>query len=218
MAFLQRATNNYFGLMPAFQQQQARVTAYLVSSSNPQINLGDVMIFTSSGIADTVAPIPAGNWLASTWVMVGVAAQFLAANAGSTAATPNSNPSQMCLIYDDPNQMFVVCDTTSFCISSTAGWGKNVGIVTSGPVGSTGAMLIGNANRSVMCLAGATTSSGTLPFKLMGLHPVEYVGGGTYSTAAGGAAGATTDVRKWLVMPNLHIYAQGTGNVGIITS
>lgn len=207
MAFLQRATANYFGFMPAFPDAAgARTTWYPVSSSNPQINPGDVMVMTSSGIAGTVAPAPTSA-VAAGGTMVGVAAHALAANTGSTAATPSLNSSQGCLIYDDPDQVFVACDTTSFCISSTAAIGKNVSIKTSGPVGSTGAFNIGNSFRSVMCLSGETTSSGALPFRIMGLHPVE----SGFSTAAGSAAGATTDVRKWLVKPNLHIYAPSAG-------
>ena len=215
MAFLQRATANYFGFMPAFPgQNQAKTGLYMVSSSNPQINPGDVMIFTSSGIAGTVAPCP-GPWVSTTFAaMVGVAAQAMAANTGSTAATPYVNSSQMCLIYDDPEQIFVGCDTTSFCISSTVSFGKNVGIKTSGPVGSTGAFNIGNSYRSVMCLAGETTSSGLYAFKIVGLHPVE----SGFSTAAGTTAGATSDVRKWLVKPNLHAFAQGAGLGGAVTS
>lgn len=215
MAFLQRATANYFGFMPVIQgESQARANLYTISSSNPQINPGDVMIFTSSGIAGTVAPCP-GPWVSSTFAaMVGVAAEAKAASVGSTAATPYLNSSQMCLIYDDPNQIFVGCDTTSFCISSTASIGKNVGIKTSGPVGSSGAFNIGNSYRSVMCLAGETTSSGLYAFKIMGLHPVE----SGPSTAAGTTAGATSDVRKWLVKPNLHIWAQGAGIGGAVSS
>lgn len=214
MAFLQRATANYFGFKPAFSSPMPRTTWYAVSSSNPQINEGDVMILTSSGIAGTVAPCP-GPWVSSTFAaMVGVAAQSMAANSGSTAATPYLNSSQGCLIYDDPDQVFVACDTTSFCISSTAAMGKNIGIKTSGPVGSTGAFNIGNSFRSVMCLAGETTSSGLYAFKYVGLHPVET----GYSTAAGTTAGATTDVRKHLVKPNLHIWAQGAGIGGAVSS
>lgn len=204
MAFLQRGTNNYFGFMPAFTGVQARTTLYTISSSNPQINPGDVMVFTSSGIAGTVAPAPTSA-LAGAGI-VGIAAEAKAASVGSSAATPYVNSSQMLLIYDDPETIFVACDTTSFCISSTAGIGKNVGIKTSGPEGSTGAFNIGNAFRSVMCLSGNTTSSAlTLPFKLLGLHPVE----SGYSSVAGAAANATTDVRKWLVKINNHVYAQG---------
>ena len=211
MPYIQKGANNYFGFMPVEGGTiPSKVNPYLVSSSNSQINRGDVVIITSSGVAGTVASLTFGAAVSSTWVMLGVAAQSMAANTGSTAAWINTSSTQMLLVYDDPQQLFVTCDTTSFLISSTAGIGKNVGFLTTGPVGfAPNATLL----QSVQALAGNSASSGLYMFKIVAMHPVE----SGYSTDQGGT-GVAASVRKWIVQPNVHYYGQGTGGLTAVTT
>ncbi len=212
MPYIQPRTANYFGFMPYDAQPGGLIqtNAYVVSSSEAAIYIGDVVTLTS---IDTVKAVTG----AFSTMILGVAAQFLGANLGTTGSTgvTFNNPlsSQMLLVYDSPHQLFTVCDTTSGIMGSTA-MNKNVAVLSSGAVGSTGPNTV-SLNRSVMAISGVTASSGAaLPFKVMGLHPVET---GWWSTDAG-SAGVAASVRKYIVKPNNHIYAQGTGQASVITS
>lgn len=198
MSYLQPATNNYFGFMPV---GPARIGVYAVSSSEGgAISIGDVVTLTSIATARVVT-----GGFATT--MLGVAASPLAANAGSTAARPNSDSSQLIKVWDDPYQVFVTCDTTSGLVGSTSVF-KGVNVLATGAVGATGPIGI----QSVMAISGVTASSGDHPFKLIGLHPIE----AGYSTDANGT-GVAASVRKLLVQPLLHFHGQGIGGF-IITS
>jgi hypothetical protein len=168
---------------------------YLVSSSEGAIFVGDVVTFTT---LDTVRAVTGAYTPTSSGLLLGVAAQTLAANGGSTAATFAVNSSQMVLVYDSPQQIFVGCDTTSGVIGSN-GIGKNYAVLATGCTGSTGNNT--SLGRSVMALSGVTASSGGA-FKVIGLHPVE----SAMSTVAAATAGATTEVRKWLIIPAAHVY------------
>ena len=204
MPYLQPATNNYFGFMPA--TANARVNLYPVSSSEAgDINIGDVVVLTSIGTVK-VAPI---SGLASG--MAGVAASYLAATAGILAAKLNSNSSGMVLVYDNPDQIFVGCDTTSAVAAASTAYaststenewiGHTVTVCTTGCIGSTGPS--GTLHRSVMALSGVLSTYGaaTGVFKILGLHPVE---NNTLSTAALFAAVASSGVRKYLLKPSTH--------------
>lgn len=206
MPYLQRATNNYFGFMPAQTGQGSlQINPYIVSSSEAgAISLGDVCVGTTIG---TVKIAPSGGLSTG---FAGVAASILGANAGSTAATMTVNSSQLILLYDDPNQMYVVCDTTSSILSGPLKTGFNCGIVTTGVIGSTG--VNSTLNRSVMALSATLAStSAVLPFKIIGLHPIE----SAYSTVAYATAGAASEVRKYLVQANL---TQRTGGFDVVTT
>ena len=208
LPYIRPATNNYFGFQPVSAADgNIQTNPYLVSSSEGAIYTGDVVVFTS---INTIRAITG----AFSSMIAGVSAGFLAANGGSTAATLSVNTSQLALVYDNPYQVFVTCDTTSGLIGST-GMFKNVAVLSSGAVGSTGPNTAAPLNRSVMAISGVTASSGlALPFKVLGLHPIE---NNSISTDAGGA-GVAASVRKWLVTPNNHIFAKGVGQYGVITS
>ena len=205
MPYLQPATANYFGFMPANASPgEIMINPYLVSSSEGNaIYPGDGLVISTRG----TVRVTTGTWSSG---IAGVAASFLAANGGSTVATLQSNTSQMVLVYDHPDQVFVGFDTTSGVLGSTK-IGYNVPVLSTGATGSTGPNT--TLNRSVMVLSGVDASTGAvLPFKIVGLHPVEK---GVYSTVAAGTAGATGEVRKWLVQANL---TARTGGFAIVTT
>ena len=207
MPFIQPATNNYFGFMPVQSYGTlAPASLYPVSSSEAgDINIGDVVVLTSLGTAKVA---PTGSLATS---MLGVAGSYLPATAGILLAKLNSNTSGMVLVYDDPNQIFVGCDTTScvavastqYASTSTENLilGHTYAICTTGPIGSTGPSSL--THQSVMCLSGqlSTHGAGTGVFKIIGLHPIE---NNTLSTGAYGAAVSSSGVRKYLLRPTAH--------------
>ena len=188
-----------FGFMPynAARGELAQVNMYTVSSSEGQIFPGDVV--TLSSIQGN--QIPMVRLLASaggTLPMVGIAAAGLAA-AGGSSGNLTINTSQLIPVYDSPDQLFFANDTTSGLIGSTS-LGKNVQFSATA-AGSTA------ANRSGMFLAGATASSNAaFPFKVLAIHPLEGVAGYLSTSAPG--TGVSTDVRKFIVQPLNHTYAQ----------
>jgi len=130
--------------------------------------------------------------ITSSMAYVGVAASPLAANAGSTNALLNVNTSQMVLLYDDPDQKFVVCDTTSGVIGSQVGLYKNYALLTTGCVGSTGPSSV--LLRSVQAISGVTSTVAGV-FHVIRQHPIEQ---GIYSTVGAATAGSAVNVRKWI--------------------
>ena len=216
MPYLQPRTANYFGFMPYDAQPggQVQTNAYIVSSSEgTAIFPGDVCILSTTNF--TVRAAPAGT-LGTSQLMVGIAASFLGANLGSTGSTGTASngplSSQMVLVYDSPHQLFVGCDTTSGLFGST-GLFKNVIVLTSGAVGSTGPNTV-SLNRSVMAISGLTASSGLYPFKVIAMHPIEQ---NSWSTDANGA-GVAASVRKYVLKPHAHLFGQGTGVPGQVTT
>lgn len=127
----------------------------------------------------------------SSMAYVGVAAHPFGANTGSTAALLSGTSTQMILLYDRPDQLFVVCDTTSGVIGSQVGLYKNYPILTTGCVGSTGANVAGQSNVAISGVV--STVAGV--FHVMAMHPIE---GGIYSTVGAATAGSAVNVRKWI--------------------
>src|SRR3990167_2445277 len=217
MPFLQRATNNYFGFAPAYGNQRTNI--YLVSSSATTganaIYPGDVVLYSTLAEGANVVRVVTGA-TTDVGVMVGVAASYVPALGGSTAAPFNQHTSQNVLIYDDPSTIFVGCDTTSGVIGTSTGAigiGKQYGVASTGVIGSTGPNW--SILRSVQALSGVTASSGSgrgYRFKVLGLHPVEKA----YSTELSGAAAAGAQVRKWLMRAAQH--APGLETAGNITT
>jgi hypothetical protein len=202
MPYIQPKKNNYFGFTPAKEEDLLVANPYLVSSSEGAIYAGDVVTLSTIGTVKAAAQ-------SATAAILGVAAQTIAANAGSTAAT-YASPTQMLLVHDDPEMIFAGTASTSYIINSTS-IGKTVTFLATGVVGSTGVNT--NLNRSVMAISGETASSAGGPFKLLGLHPVE---GNDFSTDAG-SAGVAASARKWLVKPDIHLLGLRVG-VAPITS
>lgn len=205
MPWLQPATNNYFGFAPA--REGARTGLYIVSSSEAgDINKGDIVVPTSLGTAKVA---PTGGLAQGT--ILGVAASFLA---NGTGVKSNPTTTQMVMIYDDPYQVFVGCDTTSGVfgpINTSAGMYDVVAVCTTGCTGSTG----NNATlkQSVMTLSGVLTTiardAGV--FKVLGMHPIE---NNIASSASVRGTCTSSGVRKWLLQPTTHVLGIGTsGNL-----
>ncbi len=217
MAFLQPQTNNYFGFAPATNYAQpVQINAYLVSSSETQIAYGDLVMLSTIDTVKSCAVLT-GNIGSptSSQAYLGVAAQTMLANSGSTAALINLNSSKMILVYDNPQQVYVVCDTTSGVIGSQVGQFKNYSVLATGCVGSTGPFQDGTANaRSNMAVSGvSSTAAGSV--KVMMMHPVE---NGIYSTAGAATAGSAVNVRKWLCQIVQTVWSQSTGLDAIVNT
>lgn len=190
-------SNNYFGFVPV--DANARVNLYLVSSSEAnQISMGDVVVYATDKGTVRVAT---GSASTDLGLMVGVAASVVVANGGSTAASLVTKSSQNVLVYDDPNCLFVGCDTTSGVIGVGTNVGKAYCIVSTGVIGSTGVNT--TINRSVQALSGVTASSGSAigyRFRVIGMHKLE----SALSTVASATAATSSEVRKWIVKPEFH--------------
>jgi hypothetical protein len=213
MPYLQPRTANYFGFMPAVNfGSLIQTNAYLVSSSEGAIFAGDVVMMTTLDTARSITG--AFGTPTSSAAILGVAAQFLAANGGSTAALLSGTSTQLLLVYDDPAQIYVGCDTTSGVIGvGPQGLFKNYTILASGAVGSTGPNTV-SLNRSVMAISGVTaTVAGAL--HLVGLHPVEQ---GLYSTVATATAAGSSETRKWLCQFVQTVKTQVGTNIGTVVN
>ena len=198
MPYLQPATANYFGLMPA--AEVLSINAYPVSSSEGQIAAGDLCVLTSR---NTVKTASTATGIALATPVVGVAAQFFGANLGSTTIT-NTNK---CLIYDHPLQLFAMCDSSSGVVGSS-GIGLSYFVSGTGVTGSTG--VNATLGRSVMAISGAVQASSAGQVKIIALHPVE---NNVYATGATGAA----NVRKWIVQNMVHAFIPSRA-VDVLTS
>jgi len=204
MPYLQPKTSGVFGFMPYGSPYTAAVaTWYAVSSSEGQISAGDVVVLSTipGGSLPTVRGIVAGAGVWTTGIL-GVAAQSLPANGGSTSATLNSNTTQLILVYDDPNQLYVVSDQASsasgFLQSSQSG--QSVSVLATGGLGSSGAFGPISGQSAFMARSNQVISGGTTgilgPFKLLYLHPIDQ------ATSSGTG-------RKWVVSVNLATRTQG---------
>lgn len=204
MPYLQAGTVNFFGFTPAQAVGgEAPCNAYAVSTSAGAILIGDVVVMASTpaGFVKS-ATIGTSSIVtgATGTTIVGVAAQSVAANAGGT-----------CLVYDDPDQVYVTCDSGG----ATAGLGSSdnrvLGISYTLNVTST----LGPSGRSSMhfmatgaVLPGGVGDANSRPVLVLRVHPIENLTGtAPYQTASG-------QTKKWLVKLN------GVGNIaaGVQTS
>ena len=172
MPYNQANTNTIFGLAPAAGYPGSQQTGvYAVSSSEgTAILAGDVIVRTSLG---TVRAGVSGDSLH----MMGAAAQGLT-TANFAQGTLN------CLVYDDPQQYFMISNTSSASLTM-ANIGMNVGIVTTATGVGIPSSLV---SRSKHALSATVTSSAGI-VRLVSLHPME-----TYSSAPSGTL-------KWIVKP-----------------
>src|SRR5262245_21084969 len=123
---------NYFGFYPAEATINPRVRLYMVSSSEAgQISRNDIVVLATD--KQTVRVMASRT---DTAIMVGVAASVVLAGDGSTGASPRVQSSQNCLVWDDPNTVFVVTDTTSGVLGAGQHIGKLFQVAATGVVGS----------------------------------------------------------------------------------
>src|SRR3989442_8813507 len=141
MPYFQPNANNAFGFQPVEQgTAMAKTGQYMVSSSfGSPVFKGDLMIITTS--AGFVVPSTAVGVAGAAGIqggnVVGVSAQFLpTVTSGSTGwITARAPFTYNLLVYDHPDQVFVVQDNGSTAITSVA-VGLNID-VTSTLAGST---------------------------------------------------------------------------------
>lgn len=174
MPYIQPNTNNIFGLNPAEGfpgNQQTRL--YAVSSSEADNILpGDAIVRTSLGTVRAAVT-------ADTLHLIGAAA-------GPVTTSAYAQGTLNLLVYDDPDQHYVVTNTTAATMT-IAMIGMNIGIVTTATGVGIPSTLVG---RSKHAIGTAASSAGML--RIVALHPIE-----TYSSAP--TAGQAL---KWIVRPS----------------
>jgi hypothetical protein len=179
-----------------------RTTPYGVSSSEGFIAAGDVVVNSSipGGAFAIIRGVTGAAGVFSS-AIVGVASHCMLSDQGSTSATYNNLTSAFLLVYDDPVVQYMVSDMGSSVGGGllTSQVGQGVNVLATGPLGSTGPFQSGSLNgRSNQSISGGSTAVGALPFKLMGLHPIDA------NTSSG-----LTQGRKWIVAPNVWLAVPG---------
>ena len=224
MPYLQApGVNAPFGFQPVEGPVPAQTHVYYVgtsAASHPSGNgtfavlPGDVVLLSTDNTLWVATS--GGISLSGTGAraIVGIAAQ----------AVLQSNASQTpCLVYDDPNQVFVVQDdgtaTAGMGSSNNEAWGAMLqfnATATGGNSASTG-----NVARSGMTLKSSSGGGGLgvsrvlaasattqLPIQVLAIHPIEYTPNAPASTIVPTASGQW---RKWLVKFNAHAFAVRQG-------
>lgn len=168
MPWMQAAVDKPFGFRP--YGRVLRITPYYKDSGAVAIYPGDAVILETDG----------GIGVAATGSVniIGVAAMYSAA---STEVTDF-------LVYDHPDQLFMVQDDSDTTNMARANEGNNVNIVT-----TTGDTLTLESRQEIDSDTAATTA--TLAIKVHRLHPIE---ASSYASAAG-------TQRKWVVSINNHL-------------
>ena len=186
MPYLRPATDAPFGAMP--HGRVLNIGKYRKDASAARIYPGDFVILEADG---NVAPATAG-----ALNIIGVAAE---GSAGSTADTE-------VLVYDDPNQRYVIQDDNDTTSMGETELGTCCDILAT--AGDT------TVDRSLMEIDSSSATTGTANLKIIQLHPMELDGArtGFVTTAAAG------NQRKWIVKINEHldkvVNATVSGSVG----
>lgn len=201
MPYLQANTNTPFGFAPADGSFGRAVTAgYVVSSSfGSNVFAGDLMVVTSS--AGYVIPY-GGVGTSGASNVIGVAAHFLpTVTAGTTGQiTAGAVQAANLLIYNDPDQLFVVQDN-----GSTALTGLVIGNVIDVSASGAGSTTLGRSKMQLATSAVGNAASSFGAMKVVGLHPIEQGFGSS-------TGGTQIQQRKWLVKINRHsLDAPGVG-------
>ena len=154
MPYIQKNTNNIFGLQPA-EGPQGMTNYYAVSSTEGTAILpGDAIIRSSLG-AFVRAAVSADG------------AQFVGAAADSLSTASFAQGTLNLLVYDDPHQYFAITNTTSADMTP-AMLGQNVAIITTATGTGIPSTLVG---RSKMALGVAGSSAGVV--RIVQMHPIE---------------------------------------------
>lgn len=156
MPYLQRATNNPFGLMP--YDQVLRIGTYGKASGTAAIFRGDIVQVNSSGQVAVITVPQALN-------VLGVAAAFFASGSAQTAVP----------VYDHPDQQYVCNDDSVGTQLAETNIGNTCDV--------TGLSSTSLLSQSVMQLDSSTAGVDSAPMlKIIGMHPVE---AGVFPTATG---------------------------------
>ena len=167
MPYMRAAVDAPFGAMP--HGPVLSMNPYLKDASAVAIYPGDfVTLETDGGL---------GVATTSQALIIGVAAEY------SAASTRKAD----FLVYDHPDQMYVIQDDSDTTGMTEASIGTNADItVTTGDT---------TTFRSLHEIDSSTaTTTNTLALKILAMHPVE---GGTFATTTG-------EWRKWIVKINSH--------------
>lgn len=176
MPYLKRATDNPFGFQP--HDAVLRTTAYVKDSDAAAIYPGDAVVLANDGHVEVAA--------AADTNILGVAAMY------SAASTQELN----FLVYDHPDQLFVVQDDSDTTHIAETNIGNNGDIVA-----TTGDTTLLRSRHELDSSNVAATTTATAQVRVIGQHPVEER---SFATAAGSP-------RKWIVKFNEHLYASTTG-------
>lgn len=173
MPFLRKATDNPFGFQP--HDKVLRITAYHKDASAGAIYPGDAVKLADDGCVEVAA--------ATDVNILGVAAMYSAA----------STEVLEFLVYDHPQQLFVVQDDATGDHLAETHIGNNCDIVaTSGDT---------TLLQSRMEIDSSGDGTSTAQFRIVAMHPVEER---SFATTTG-------QHRKWIGYFNEHIYASTTG-------
>ena len=174
MPFNRPASDTPFGLLPLGNPMSVR--SYLKDSSASRIFEGDVVLLSNDGCVDVAATGTETN-------IVGVAAQ------GSAASTEEN-----VLVYDHPNQEYMVQDDSDSGFVTQTNVGNNAAIVVTTGNTSTG--------RSKHELDISSAGASAAPLHIKGLHGCET----SFATAAGSP-------RRLVVKINAgnHVHATSAG-------
>lgn len=174
MPYLRAATDAPFGAMP--YDRTLRISRYNKDNAAARIFIGDFVILEADG---SVAVAAAGD------ALLGVAAM------GSAASTAEAN----FLVYDHPDQLFVVQEDSDSAFMAQTNVGNNADILATTGDTTTG--------RSAHELDMSNAAAATAQLRIVELHPVET----SFATAAG-------NQRKVIVRINEHLLA-GRGDAGV---
>lgn len=177
MPYLRAAVDTPFGAMP--HGEVLRLSPYSKDASAVAIYPGDFVTLEADG--------GLGVATTSQALILGVAAEYSAA---STAKTDF-------LVYDHPDQLFVIQDDSDTTGMTESSIGNNADITV-----TTGNTTTLRSAHEIDSSTAATTA--TLALKILALHPVE----------ARSFATTTGEWRKWIVAINSH-QSKGYETVGI---
>ena len=209
MPFNNPNTTTYVGLWPVMTPSGGgamQVRSYTLSSVSTPIYAGDPVGLTSQGTVRSLTSAAGGGPAVLELAYVGVSAQYVS----------TTTVSATCLVYDDPQQIFGICASTSAVVTMPNIIGKSVNFLATGPIGSTGpntltgrsnvALDAGSFNINTFLTSGVATilTSALSPLKCIGVHPCELANPLTstvtpWSTAAGASI-------KYLVQFNQHVF------------
>ncbi len=176
MPFIRANVDAPFGAIP--YEGPARLTEYRTDVGAAAIYPGDLVGQMADGAVDTI-----GSATAS--MILGVAAHYVAAAATSTI-----------LVYDDPDQRFVMQDDGDTTAMTALSEGANAL-----PILTTGNTTSLRSRHEIDSSSISTLTA--FPLHIQRLHPVE---GGSYASAAGSP-------RRWIVNinPGYHQLATSSG-------
>ena len=178
MPWLRKATDTPFGLRP--YDEVKRIRPYNKTTAIAAIYPGDAVIKAAGNTIDVGA--------ASSTQYLGVAAMY----------SPISTAEANFLVYDHPDQLFVIQDDSDTTAMTSTHSGMNCDLTV-----TTGDTATFQSKHELDSNTAAITAG--LAMKVLGLHEIE---DNSYATATG-------NPRKWIVQFNAHYYRDVVGQTGV---